>query len=246
MSNQPNEPTKTTRSINEAAVISFDDEGDFERASRGLIAEHDTGRLELNGRKVFDVADHAFVNDSEAAPPSVHPGLWRQAKLDFTHGLFEVADGVWQVRGYDVSNITFVAGDDGWLVIDPLTNAVSAGAALELANRHLGERPVTSVIYTHSHVDHFGGILGVTSQEAVDKGDVRIVAPVGFMEEIVSEFAIGGPIMRRRAAYQFGPLLDPGPFGHVDCGLGSARAMAPSALIAWCSRTLPMPKPPRR
>ena len=139
---------------------------------------------------------------------------------------------MWQVRGYDIANITFLAGDDGWLIIDPLTNAPAAAAALELANRTLGERPVTSIIYTHSHVDHFGGILGVTSQEAVDRGDVRIVAPEGFMREVIGEFVIAGPIMGRRAAYQFGPLLPPGPRGHVDCGLGSAMGLARSDLIA--------------
>ena len=222
-----------TAGANSAAAISFDDPGDFERASRGLIAQLEPPVVAMaNGRVIFDAANHDFVRQSEQAPESVHPGLWRQARLNTQHGLFEVADGVWQVRGYDIANITFMAGTDGgWLVIDPLTNASTAAVALELANRNLGERPVTSVIYTHSHVDHFGGILGVTSQEAVDKGDVRIVAPVGFIEEIVSEFAIAGHIMRRRAGFQFGPTLDPGPFEHVDCGLGTQRAMAPSNLL---------------
>jgi len=143
-----------------------------------------------------------------------------------------VADGVWQVRGYDVANITFMAGTDGWLVIDPLTNAPTAAAALELANRTLGERPVTSIIYTHSHVDHFGGVFGVVRREAVERGDVPIVAPDKFLEEVIGEFVIAGPIMGRRAAYQFGPLLPPGPQGHVDCGLGSAMGKAGSDLLA--------------
>lgn len=232
MTTEPRPATDATAAANDAVVLSFDDPGDTERATRGLVATHDTGRITMGDAVVFDVARHDFL-DVETGPPSVHPGLWRQAKLNRLHGLFEVADGVWQVRGYDVSNITFMAGaDGGWLVIDPLTNAPCAAAALELANRHLGERPVTSVIYTHSHVDHFGGVLGVTSVDAVERGDIRIVAPTGFLEEVVGEFVIAGPIMRRRAAYQFGPLLPPGPRGHVDCGLGPARAMAPSALIA--------------
>ena len=125
-----------------------------------------------------------------------------------------------------------MAGTDGWLVIDPTTNAPAAAAALDLANRTLGTRPVTSIIYTHSHVDHFGGVLGVTSHEAVAHGDVRIVAPDRFLEEVISEFVIAGPIMVRRAAYQFGPLLRPGPLGHVDCGLGSAMGLARSDLLA--------------
>ncbi|MEL7157334.1 MAG: alkyl sulfatase dimerization domain-containing protein [Actinomycetota bacterium] len=234
---QPGDPTPFTTTANRAAAaaqVSFDDLGDTERATRGLVAQLDDGRVMMGPEHVvFDVANHAFVTESADPPDSVHPGLWRQARLNVNHGLFEVADGVWQVRGYDLANITFMAGDDGgWLVIDPLTNAPAAAAALGLANATLGARPVTSVIYTHSHVDHFGGILGVTSQEAVDRGDVRIVAPEGFLREVVNEFVIAGPIMGRRAAYQFGPLLPPGPRGHVDCGLGSGMGLARSDLIA--------------
>ncbi len=235
----PQPPTDLTAAANAAVAVSFDDPGDTDRATRGLVAQIDDGRVTMpnpfggdDDHVVFDVARHGFVSESEQAPPSVNPSLWRQARLNVNHGLFEVAEGVWQVRGYDIANITFLAGDDGWLVIDPLTNAPAAAAALDLANRTLGERPVTSIIYTHSHVDHFGGVMGVTSQEAVDRGDVRIVAPEGFMDEVVGEFVIAGPIMGRRAAYQFGPLLPPGPLGHVDCGLGSTMGLARSDLIA--------------
>jgi alkyl sulfatase BDS1-like metallo-beta-lactamase superfamily hydrolase len=228
----PKPATDATAAANTAAaVVSFDDPGDTDRATMGLVAQIEDGRVVMGDHVVFDVAGHAFVNESDA-PPSVHPGLWRQARLNVNHGLFEVADGVWQVRGYDLANITFIAGTDGWLIIDPLTNAPAAAAALRLANETLGERPVTSIIYTHSHVDHFGGILGVTSHEAVAAGDVQIVAPEGFLDEVVGEFVIAGPIMGRRAAYQFGPLLAPGPRGHVDCGLGSAMGLARSDLIA--------------
>ncbi|MGF1597175.1 MAG: alkyl/aryl-sulfatase [Acidimicrobiales bacterium] len=233
---EPADATAATRAANAAAAISFDDPGDTARATRGLLAQIDGGRVTMGhdhpGHVVFDVANHGFVTRSAEAPDTVHPGLWRQARLNVNHGLFEVADGIWQVRGYDIANITFLAGDDGWLVIDPLTNAPAAAAALDLANRTLGARPVTTVIYTHSHVDHFGGILGITSQEAVDAGDVRIVAPDRFLAEVVNEFVIAGPIMGRRAAYQFGPLLPPGPRGHVDAGLGSAMGLARSDLIA--------------
>ncbi|WP_419864957.1 alkyl/aryl-sulfatase [Candidatus Poriferisodalis sp.] len=228
----PRTPTEFTVAANSAATISFDDPGDLERASRGLVAQLDDGRVTLGDHVVFDVARHAFVSASDSAPPSVHPSLWRQARLNVHHGLFEVADGVWQVRGYDIANITFLAGTDGWLIIDPLTNAPAAAAALDLANRTLGSRPVNSIIYTHSHADHFGGVLGVTDADAVAAGDVQIVAPDGFLEEVVSEFVIAGPIMGRRAAYQFGPLLPPGPLGHVDCGLGSTMGLARSDLIA--------------
>ena len=228
----PRTPTEFTAAANSAAAVSFDDPGDFERASRGLVAQIDDGRVTMGDHVVFDVARHAFVNESAEAPPSVHPSLWRQAQLNVHHGLFEVTDGVWQVRGYDIANITFLEGTDGWLIIDPLTTRPSAAAALDLANRTLGARPVRAIIYTHSHADHFGGVLGVTDADAVANGDVEIVAPEGFLEEVVGEFVIAGPIMGRRAAYQFGPLLPPGPLGHVDCGLGSAMGLARSDLLA--------------
>ena len=229
--NEPKPASPFTTESNIAAAVSFDDPGDFGRATRGLIDQLESGRVTVGDHVVYDVEDHRFVTEGDA-PDTVHPGLWRQAQLNWNHGLFEVADGVWQVRGYDVSNITFIAGDTGWLIIDPLTSAPAAAAALDLANRTLGERPVESVIYTHSHVDHFGGVLGVTSREAVERGDVVIVAPEGFVEEVVNEFVIAGPIMARRAAYQFGPLLEPGPRGHIDCGLGSTQGKAGADLLA--------------
>lgn len=224
--------TDATRQRLAAAVVDFDDEVDFAAVTRGLVTEHPTGRIEENGRKVFDVGESDFIRADEHAPETVHPGLWRQARLNAVHGLFEVADGVWQARGYDISNVTFMATDSGWLVIDPLTTEATARACLELANSTLGERPVHAVIYTHSHVDHYAGVKGVTSQEAVDAGDVRIIAPVGFMEEAVGENVTAGPIMQRRALYQFGPLLPPGPQGFVDCGLGMALPIGTGGLIA--------------
>jgi alkyl sulfatase BDS1-like metallo-beta-lactamase superfamily hydrolase len=146
--------------------------------------------------------------------------------------LFEVADGVWQARGYDLSNITFIAADNGWLIIDPLTSEETARACLQLANDTLGERPVVAVIYTHSHIDHFGGMLGVTTREAVDAGNVRVIAPEGFMREAVGENVLAGPIMARRALYQFGPLLAFGPQGQVDAGLGKTTPIGTSGLVA--------------
>lgn len=224
--------TEHTSTRNTSVVLDFDDAGDFERAQQGLVATIGDRRITRGDAVIRDLATHDFVREGDDAPDTVHPGLWRQAKLNSVHGLFEVADGVWQARGYDMSNITFLAGDDGWLIIDPLTTTESAAACLKLANDALGERPVTSIIYTHSHVDHYGGVLGVTSPEAVAAGDVRIVAPDGFMHEVVSESAIAGPIMARRAMYQFGPLLAPGPMGQVDCGLGQALPLGQAALIA--------------
>lgn len=220
--------------VNEAflATLDFDDEGDFGRASQGLIAQHETGIIEGPIGPAWNTNEWDFLRDEHVAPDTVNPSLWRQGRLNAIHGLFEVAEGVWQARGYDISNITFLAGDDGWVIIDPLTTSFTAAACLDLANRTLGERPVTAVIYTHSHTDHYGGILGVTSHEAVDKGDVRILAPEGFMREAVAENLIAGPIMGRRAFYQFGMLLPPGPTGHIDCGLGKGIPRAAPDLLA--------------
>ncbi len=198
------------------------DRTDFERAARGLLATHPTGVIDGPRGPAWDTNRYSFIAPDAAPPDTVHPSLWRQAQLNNIHGLFEVAPKVWQARGYDISNVTFIAGDTGWIVIDPLTAESTARACLELANAQLGARPVTAVIYTHSHTDHFGGVLGVTSHEAVAAGECRIIAPEGFLLATVSENAIGGPAMLRRTAYQFGGTLPVGPRGHVDCGLGKA------------------------
>ena len=224
------EATEHTRRAQRAALIDFDDATDFDFASRGLLAQLPNGEVSEGGRTIWSAANRDFVTGE--APPTVHPGLWRQAKLNRHHGLFQVAENCWQVRGYDISNITLMAGERGWLVIDPLTTAETARAALALANATLGERPVTAVIYTHSHVDHFGGVLGVTTAEDVARGAVRIVAPEGFLAEAVSENSHAGPIMFRRAMYQFGPILPHSPTGQVDTGLGQAMPLGSSSLIA--------------
>ena len=156
--------------------------------------------------------------DAES-PPEVNPSLWRQARLNAEHGLFEVRDGVYQVRGADISNITFVAGEKGWVVVDALTTAETARAALDLVTEHLGERPVSAVIYTHSHIDHFGGLRGIATEEDLANG-LRIIAPAGFLDAAVRENVIAGPAMARRAEYMFGGQLPRGPRGHVDAGIG--------------------------
>jgi len=229
MSREPKPATSHTRSAN--ARVRFElDPADFERASRGRIAQHATGRIEGPFGPAWDLGRYAFL-DGEP-PDTVNPSLWRQAKLNAIHGLFEVAPGLWQARGYDISNISFVAGERGWIVIDPLTSASCARACLELANQTLGARPVTAVIYTHSHADHFGGVLGVTTQAEVDAGRCRVIAPEGFLFQAVSENLLAGPAMARRALYQFGPLLPPGPRGQVDAGLGKNIPIEPPGLIA--------------
>ena len=208
-------------------------QSDFDNAQRGFIAQWPGGRVEdERGRMVYDISRYEFITQDSPSPSTVNPSLWRQAQLNVIHGLFEVAPKVWQVRGYDISNITFIAGDTGWVVIDPLTNENTARISLELANKHLGARPVTAVIYTHSHADHFGGVLGVTTQADVDAGKCRVIAPEGFLHETVSENVIAGPAMSRRSNYQFGPLLPASPTGHIDSGLGKSVPIGAPGLIA--------------
>ncbi|HAY69568.1 MAG TPA: hypothetical protein DCY82_15005 [Acidimicrobiaceae bacterium] len=226
-------PTKQTLELLAAASGAFvPDTADMARVTRGLVATHPTGVIEEDGRTVWDIGRHDFVRDSDAAPDSVNASLWNQARLNAVHGLFEVAPGLWQARGYDISNITFIDTADGWLIIDPLTTTPTAAACLQLANEALGERPVSAVIYTHSHVDHYGGVFGVTSREAVDAGNCRIIAPEGFLEEAVSENGTAGPIMMRRAIHQFGVLLPHGPTGKVNTGLGVDMPIGHRSLLA--------------
>src|SRR3954447_3573001 len=228
-----NPPSPTTAAANAAMVALVpDDPDDFTAATSGRIAPlpgpvvHPT-----SGHAVWDPADWAFITGD--APDSVHPSLWRQAQLNAIHGLFEVADGVYQVRGVDLSNITFIAGTTGWIVIDPLTASETAAFALDLLHAHVPPRAVVAVIYTHSHVDHFGGVRGVISDEAVTRGDVEIIAPVGFLEAAIAENVVAGPAMLRRASYMYGRLLPGDPLGHVDCGLGKAiPLLGTSGLIA--------------
>lgn len=228
----PKPATEFTRARNTAAVIDFDDEIDFDFAARGLVAQHPTTVISRGAGVAWDGTEHEYLRSADPAPDTVHPGLWRQGRLTAIHGLFEVGEGMWQARGYDISNITFIDTADGWLIIDPLTTEPTARACLDLANEHLGERPVCAVIYTHSHVDHYGGVLGVTSIDDVEAGNCRIIAPDGFLEEAVSENGTAGPIMSRRAIHQFGVLLPHGPRGRVNTGLGVSMPLGQRSLIA--------------
>jgi alkyl sulfatase BDS1-like metallo-beta-lactamase superfamily hydrolase len=231
MATAPKDATAHTRAANAPVELGFDP-ADHDRATRGLIARHPTGVIDTPHGVVWDINRYDFIEPGSPNPDTVNPSLWRQAQLNGVHGLFEVAPGVWQARGYDISNITFIAGATGWIVIDPLTVEPTAKACLDLANATLGERPVVAVIYTHSHTDHFGGVLGVTTQADVDAGRCRVIAPEHFLRETMAENVIAGYAMTRRAAYQFGPLLPAGPRQHVDCGLGKAIPFWPPGLIA--------------
>ena len=165
------------------------------------------------------------------APATVNLSLWRQSSLVARQGLYEVAEGIYQVRGLDLSNVTFVEGETGVIAIDPLICVETAAAAYELYTRHRGDRPVTGVIYTHSHVDHYAGVKALTSQEAVDAGACAVLAPAGFLEHAVSELVYAGPAMSRRAAYMYGAALSRGLRGQVGAGLGQTNSTGTVTLI---------------
>lgn len=225
-------PTSVIESLNRSHLgsLPFEDTADYADADRGFL-----GALEpcvitaADGRVVWDNDVYAFLTGE--APPSVHPSLWRQSELCAKQGLYEVVEGIYQVRGLDLSNVTFIEGDTGVIVIDPLVCTETAAAALALYREHRGERPVTAVIYTHSHVDHFGGVLGVTTQADVDAGKVPVLAPEGFIGHAVQENVYAGTAMTRRAAYMYGTGLDRGPRGQVGCGLGQVPSIGEVAII---------------
>lgn len=209
----------------------FADRRDFEFADRGFLGTRADPKITaVDSRVVFDLSAYDFLK--APAPPSVNPSLWRQSQLLAKHGLFEVTPGVWQVRGFDIANATFIAGKTGWIVIDPLTSTETAKAALDLANAKLGARPVVALIYTHSHADHFGGARGMVAQADVDAGKVQVIAPAGFLEHAVSENVIAGAAMGRRATYQFGTFLPRGPQGQVNAGIGPALSAGTQTLVA--------------
>jgi len=216
--------TATTAAINERARQGMPaDDSDFERATRGRLAAPSSDQIMGSLGVVWDLEAFDFIDDpalSEVPPSTVSPSLWRQAQLNNLAGLFRVSDRIFQVRGFDLSNISFIAASTGWIIIDPLTAAETAAAALALANETLGERPVIAVIYTHSHIDHYGGVHGVVDEADVRSGAVEIIAPEGFLEAAVSENVLAGTVMTRRGTYMYGALLPKDAKGLVDNGLG--------------------------
>jgi alkyl sulfatase BDS1-like metallo-beta-lactamase superfamily hydrolase len=200
-------------------------------AERGLLAAADDLLIpRVDGGTVWNANAYDFIDGP--APLSVNPSLWRQAGLNNRRGLFEVVPGIYQIRGFDLANMTLISGDTGWIVVDPLTSEETAAAALAFAHEHLPRRPVTTVIFTHSHVDHFGGVFGVVTPEAVATGDVTVIAPLGFMAEATSEMVLVGQTMTRRADYMYGRRLARGARGHVGSGLGKQPAFGQVAIAA--------------
>jgi alkyl sulfatase BDS1-like metallo-beta-lactamase superfamily hydrolase len=224
-------PTAVIESAHREHALPLHDTADFHNADRGFIAALSPCVVKAaDGRVVWDNDSYAFLDGP--APTTVHPSLWRQSSLAAKQGVYEVVPGIYQVRGFDISNVTFVEGDTGIIVIDPLISTEVAAAALALYRTHRGgDRPVDAVIYTHSHADHFGGVLGVTTQAEVDAGAVAVLAPEGFIEHAVKENVYAGPAMTRRATYMYGTLLPRGPQDQVGCGLGQAPSTGEVAVI---------------
>ncbi|KPP89739.1 alkyl/aryl-sulfatase [Erythrobacter sp. HL-111] len=227
---KPASPATIAAQRESAASLPPDGTRDADFARRGFLATRaDPVIRDASGQPVWNLDAYAFVEGE--APPTVHPSLWRHMRYLRHHGLFEVTDGIWQVRGFDLSNMTVIRGQAGWILIDPLTTKEVAAAALELVNATLGERPVSAVIYSHSHADHFGGVRGVASAEDVAAGRVEVIAPEHFMEEAASETVLAGGAMQRRAAYQFGAGLGPGKTGQMGSGIGMAVSRGTITLI---------------
>jgi linear primary-alkylsulfatase len=208
----------------------YEDRTDFTDAARGLIGSLQPCVIRNDADQViWDNDSYAFLAGDTAE--TVHPSLWRQSSLNAMQGLFEVADGIYQVRGLDLSNVSFVEGEQGVIVVDPLVSVETARAALGLYREHRGERPVTGMIYTHSHVDHFGGVKGMISQEDADSGRVPVIAPVGFLEHAIAENVYAGIAMGRRAGYMYGAALPHDPCGGVGAGLGQTTSTGTVSLI---------------
>lgn len=205
-------------------TLPLTDKKDFEEAKKGFIAAPDYKVIQNDkGGVAWDLGRFDFLLQGKDFD-SVHPSLQRQAILNMTYGLYEVTPGIYQVRGFDLANISFVKGKTGWIVIDPLTVKETSRAALKFVNEKLGERPVVAVIISHSHADHFGGIRGVVNDADLKAGKVQIIAPKGFMYEAISENLFAGNAMVRRKSYTYGDVLPASPFGNVDMAIGKAVA----------------------
>ncbi|WP_061960404.1 alkyl/aryl-sulfatase [Demequina flava] len=211
-------------------TMPFGDRQDFEDADRGFLGTlEDPAIRNEAGDVVWDNSAYDFL-DGEA-PESVHPSLWRQAQLVAKHGLYEVVEGIYQVRGFDLSVMSIIEGDEGVIVVDPFIGKENSAAGIGLYRDHRGDRPVKAVIFTHSHIDHFGGVFGLVSQVQVDNGEVEIIAPEGLVEHAVAENVYAGTAMARRAGYMYGALLHKGPQGQVGAGLGQSTSVGAAGLI---------------
>ncbi|WP_234706046.1 alkyl/aryl-sulfatase [Mycolicibacterium setense] len=228
--------TEATKAANQKLLdtLPFNDKADFEDAQRGLLERPETLTIkDDNGNVVWDLEEYKkYIAEDKAAPDTVNPSLWRNAQLNMQYGLFEVVpDRIYQVRGYDLSNLTLVRGDTGWIIVDTMVSPQTAKAALDLANGKLGARPIHAVVISHSHTDHYGGIRGIVNQADVDSGKVKVITPEGFVDHAVSENVIAGNAMSRRAVYMFGAQLPRNAQGGVNAGLGQTISNGVPTLI---------------
>jgi alkyl sulfatase BDS1-like metallo-beta-lactamase superfamily hydrolase len=226
--------TDATKAANQELLtqLPFDDTSDFDNAKRGLISPLPNAMIQgQSGNAIWNPQQYSFITEGAPAPDTVNPSLWRQSQLINMSGLFEVTEGIYQVRNLDLSNMTIIEGTEGVTVVDPLISEETAKVGMDLYFQHRGQKPVKAVIYTHSHVDHYGGVRGVVSQEDVDSGAVKVYAPEGFLEAAVAENVMAGNAMSRRASYMYGNLLKPDPKGQVGAGLGTTTSSGTVTLI---------------
>lgn len=229
-----NPATDATKAANNALLneLPFDSKTSFELAHKGFIAPLPQAPIKgAAGNVIWNPEQYAFIKEGEAAPDTTNPSLWRQSQLINISGLFEVTDGIYQVRNQDLSNMTIVEGKSGITIFDPLISSETAKVALDLYYQNRPKKPVVAVVYTHSHVDHYGGVRGVVDEADVKSGKVKIYAPAGFLEASVAENVMAGTAMSRRASYMYGNLLPPNPTGQLGAGLGSTTSAGTVTLI---------------
>jgi alkyl sulfatase BDS1-like metallo-beta-lactamase superfamily hydrolase len=225
-------PTEVTAKANAEVLkqLPIEDQQDFIEARRGLIAADDNLKVESPEiGTIWDQTAYGFIEGE--APDSVNPSLWRQAKLNNIHGLFKVTEGIYQLRGFDLANMTLIEGESGWIIVDPLTSKETTKRAFEFAMQHLAPKPIVAIIITHSHADHFAGVTALVTPEEVKARKVRIIAPEGFMEEATSENTMAGIAMYRRSLYMYGKRLPRSERGHVDTGLGKEPAQGSISIL---------------
>src|SRR5262245_61704872 len=232
---EPKPASSATIAANKAVAdyLNFNDKQDFEDAQKGLVDAPEPLTIQNDkGEVVWDLESYKrYIGIDKAAPDTVNPSLWTDAQLNMQYGLFKVTDRIYQVRGYDLSNITFIQGSTGYIACDPLISPETAKAAYELVKKNLGDKPVVAVIYSHSHIDHYGGVRGIVNEADVKSGKIKIYAPENFTEEAVSENVIAGNAMGRRAVYMYGALLPRNAQGGVNGGLGQTVSTGLATLI---------------
>lgn len=231
----PQPASEATLAANKKVLetLPFQDRQDFEDAVRGLLRKPDSLIIkDAKGNVVWDLESYKkFISLENPAPPTVNPSLWRNAQLNVQYGLFEVTDGIYQVRGYDLANITFVRGRTGWIVYDTGSSAETARAAYDLITEQFGKRPIVAVMHSHSHLDHYAGVRGLVDEADVKSGKVKVIAPEGFLEHAVNEGVIAGNAMSRRATYMYGVFLPRNEQGSVGAGLGLTNPLGTVTLI---------------